>query len=96
MYSDEDSDIDEDDVLSEMSTTEAEQNLASIFNGNLNDEKVFKLLNFMICKSYPIEKIEDVIWQLKKYYDDRARYYKNMYTDLMYHFDRIDNQELEP
>jgi hypothetical protein len=49
----------------------------------------------MISKRYPVEKIEEVVWQLKKYYDDRARYYKNFSTDLMYHMDRLDNQDYE-
>ena len=96
MDSDEDSAIDDDEVLSQISNTEAEQQLACLLRGDVNDEKVFKLLNHMIVNAYPIERIEEVIWQLKKYYDDRARYYKNMHTDIMYLFDRIDNQELEP
>ncbi len=96
MYTDEESAMADDEVLSEISTEEAEQQLANLLKGDINDEKVFKLLNHMVSNGYPVEKIEEVLWQLKKYYDDRARYFKNMHTDIMYLFDRIDNQELEP
>ena len=96
MYTDEESAMVDDEVLTEISAEEAEQQLAQLLKGDINDEKVFKLLNHMVSNGYPVEKIEEVLWQLKKYYDDRARYYKNMHTDIMYLFDRIDNQELEP
>ena len=62
MYTDEESAIVDDEVLTEISTEEAEQQLASLLKGNINDEKVFKLLNHMVSNSYPVEKIEEVLW----------------------------------
>jgi hypothetical protein len=86
----------EEEVLSEISENEAEQQISSILQGEMiNEEKTFKLINHMIYKGSPLEKIEDMLWQLKKYYDDRSRYYKNMHQEIMYLFDRIDNQEIE-
>ena len=95
MYTDEESAIDDEEALSEISSNEAQRELSNLLKGEINDEKAFILINHMICNGYPVDKIEEVVWQLKKYYDDRARYYKNMHADILYLFDRIDNQELE-
>ena len=62
MYTDEDSSIEDDEVLSEISSEEAEQQLAKLLSGDINDEKVFKLLNHMITHAYPVDKIEEVLW----------------------------------
>ena len=63
--------------------------------GNINEEKAFKVVNHMLTNGYPVNKIEDFLWRLKKYYDERARFYSNMHSDLMHQLDVIDNQELE-
>ena len=50
----------------------------------------------MIKRNSPIEKIEDALWRLRRYYDKKARFYQNMYQDILLYADRIDNQEYEP
>ena len=59
---DEESAMVDDEVLTEISTEEAELQLANLLKGDINDEKVFKLLNHMVSNGYPVEKIEEVLW----------------------------------
>ena len=65
MFSDEDSAnfvADDDDVLSEISSGEADQQLANMLKWDINDQKVYKLINHMICNGYPVDKVEEVVW----------------------------------
>lgn len=62
LYTDEESAMVDDEVLTEISAEEAEQQLANLLKGDINDEKVFKLLNHMVSNGYPVEKIEEVLW----------------------------------
>jgi hypothetical protein len=56
---------------------------------------IYGKLPAVLLRLLLLENSLEVLWQLKKYYDERARYYKNMHSDILYLFDRIDNQDLE-
>ncbi len=45
----------------------------------------------MIKNKESIDKIEDLLWTLKNHCDDRARFYKNMNSQILHAFDRLDN-----
>lgn len=60
-------------------------------SNKIDGRKAFKLINYMITKNCDYYKIEDLLWNVKKYFDDRARLFKGMHQDLLYTFDRIDN-----
>ena len=50
----------------------------------------------MVKKNYPVEKIEDSLWRLKRYYDGKARLFSNMVHDIQFAVERMDNQQFEP
>ena len=67
-----------------------------MINGEVNERKILRLVERMIEANADKEKIEDILWHLKKHYDEKARYYKEMYSNILFTLDRVDNQEYDP
>jgi hypothetical protein len=65
-----------------------------VLSNDIDGNKAYKLVQYMVDNNFGFDKIEDMLWTVKKYYDDRARLFKAMHQDLLYTFDRIDNQEV--
>ncbi len=45
----------------------------------------------MIKNKESVDKIEELLWSLKKFCDERARFYKEMNNEILHAFDRLDN-----
>ena len=45
----------------------------------------------MMTNRVDVDKIEDMLWTLNQFYQDRARFVKSMYQDMLFTFDRLDN-----
>ncbi len=48
----------------------------------------------LIQKKVELTKIEDVLWEWKKRKDEEARFFKNMYNEILEVCNRLDNEQV--
>lgn len=62
--------------------------------GELDDQHIIKLISLLLKKKEDIDQITELLWQWKTKKEEEAKFYKNMYNDLLEGCNRLDNEKV--